>query len=66
MKNLAHGASFETLDKIAPSKPGTKQLVHRFGDSDHVGGIQFCGQLVASLAGSGCREQGHGGMAASI
>jgi hypothetical protein len=27
MKNLAHSASFESLDKIAPSKPGTKHLV---------------------------------------
>src|ERR1700733_5887153 len=26
MKNLAHSASFESLDKHAPSKPGTKQL----------------------------------------
>ena len=26
MKNLAHSASFESLDKVAPSKPGTKQL----------------------------------------
>ena len=26
MKNLAHSASFESLDKIAPSKPGTKHL----------------------------------------
>src|SRR4029077_8682762 len=26
MKNLAHSASFESLDKIAPSKPETKQL----------------------------------------
>jgi hypothetical protein len=27
MKNLAHSASFESLDKNAPSKAGTKQLV---------------------------------------
>ena len=27
MKNLAHSASFESLDKDAPSKPETKQLV---------------------------------------
>ncbi len=27
MKNLAHSASFESLDKDAPSKPGTKHLV---------------------------------------
>jgi hypothetical protein len=27
MKNLAHSASFESLDKSAPSKPGTKHLV---------------------------------------
>ena len=26
MKNLAHSASFESLDKIAPSTPGTKHL----------------------------------------
>src|SRR5271154_5688190 len=26
MKNLAHSASFESLDKNAPSKAGTKQL----------------------------------------
>src|SRR5580700_2619975 len=26
MKNLAHSASFESLDKIAPSKPETKHL----------------------------------------
>jgi thiosulfate/3-mercaptopyruvate sulfurtransferase len=26
MKNLAHSASFESLDKHAPSKPGTKHL----------------------------------------
>ena len=26
MKNLAHSASFESLEKNAPSKPGTKQL----------------------------------------
>jgi putative addiction module killer protein len=26
MKNLAHSASFESFDKDAPSKPGTKQL----------------------------------------
>src|SRR5277367_4948588 len=28
MKNLAHSASFESFDKDAPSKPGTKQLDH--------------------------------------
>jgi hypothetical protein len=28
MKNLAHSASFESLDKHAPSKPGTKHLAH--------------------------------------
>src|SRR5450432_3281892 len=28
VKNLAHSASFESLDKNAPSKAGTKQLVH--------------------------------------
>ena len=28
MKNLAHSASFESLDKDAPSKPGTKQVSH--------------------------------------
>jgi hypothetical protein len=27
MKNLAHSASFESLDKNAPSKAGTKHLV---------------------------------------
>jgi ATP-dependent DNA ligase len=27
MKNLAHSASFESLDKNAPLKSGTKQLV---------------------------------------
>jgi hypothetical protein len=26
MQNLAHSASFESLDKDAPSKAGTKQL----------------------------------------
>jgi hypothetical protein len=26
MKNLAHSASFESFDKDAPSKPGTKHL----------------------------------------
>ena len=26
MKNLSHSASFESLDKNAPSKTGTKQL----------------------------------------
>jgi hypothetical protein len=26
VKNLAHSASFESLDKDAPSKPGTKHL----------------------------------------
>src|SRR5580658_47349 len=26
MKNLAHSASFESCDKDAPAKPGTKQL----------------------------------------
>src|SRR6516162_4808743 len=31
MKNLAHSASFESLDKIAPSKPGTKDLVGSVG-----------------------------------
>jgi len=29
MKNLAHSASLESLDKNAPSKGGTKHLVHR-------------------------------------
>ena len=29
MQNLAHSASFESLDKDAPSKAGTKQLGHR-------------------------------------
>jgi hypothetical protein len=28
MKNLAHSASFESFDKDAPSKPGTKHLAH--------------------------------------
>jgi hypothetical protein len=28
MKNLAHSASFESLDKNAPSNAGTKQLDH--------------------------------------
>src|SRR5277367_4715197 len=27
MKNLAHSASFQSFDKDAPSKPGTKHLV---------------------------------------
>src|SRR4029077_19616714 len=27
MKNLAHSASFQSFDKDAPSKPGTKRLV---------------------------------------
>jgi hypothetical protein len=27
MKNLAHSASFESLDKIAPSMSGTKHLI---------------------------------------
>jgi hypothetical protein len=31
MKNLAHSASFESLDKDAPSNAGTKQLVPAFG-----------------------------------
>lgn len=29
MKNLAHSASFQPVDKIAPSKPGIKHLGHR-------------------------------------
>jgi len=29
MQNLAHSASFESLDKDAPSKAGTKHLVHQ-------------------------------------
>src|ERR1700679_3816680 len=29
VKNLAHSASFESIDKIAPSRPGTKQLERR-------------------------------------
>ena len=29
MKNLSHSASFESLDKNAPSKYGTKQLVRQ-------------------------------------
>jgi hypothetical protein len=29
MNNLAHSASFESLDKNAPSKSGTKHLVER-------------------------------------
>jgi hypothetical protein len=29
MKNLAHSASFESFDKDAPSKPGTKHLDQR-------------------------------------
>jgi len=29
MQNLAHSASFESLDKDAPSKAGTKQLAKR-------------------------------------
>jgi hypothetical protein len=28
VQNLAHSASFESLDKDAPSKAGTKQLVN--------------------------------------
>ncbi|WP_284314170.1 hypothetical protein [Labrys miyagiensis] len=28
MENLAHGASFHSLEKIAPPKPGIKNLVH--------------------------------------
>jgi hypothetical protein len=27
VKNLSHNASFESFDKDAPSKPGTKHLV---------------------------------------
>ena len=30
MKNLSHSASFESLDKNAPAKSGTKQLVSMF------------------------------------
>jgi hypothetical protein len=29
VKNLAHSASFHSLEKIAPSKSGTKQLGHK-------------------------------------
>jgi hypothetical protein len=29
MKNLSHSASFESLDKNAPSKTGTKHLGHQ-------------------------------------
>src|SRR5215470_17541981 len=32
MKNLAHTASFESLDKDAPSKPRTEQLGQRLED----------------------------------
>ena len=34
MKNLAHSASFESFDKDAPSKPGTKQLGHEGVSTD--------------------------------
>jgi len=30
MKNLSHSASFESLDKNAPAKSGTKHLVSMF------------------------------------
>jgi len=36
MKNLAHSASFESFDKDAPSKPGTKQLPKGFWYSSNV------------------------------
>jgi len=46
VKNLAHSASFQSLEKIAPSKPGTKQLDrHRRdkpGDDDK---NRHCGKL---------------------
>jgi hypothetical protein len=32
VKNLSHSASFEPLDKDAPSKPGTKHLVSEWND----------------------------------
>jgi len=34
MKNLAHSASFESLDKDAPLKSGTKQIVAREDGSE--------------------------------
>jgi len=41
MKNLAHSASFESLDKNAPSKAGTKQLDRgKPRDEDTEGGSQ--------------------------
>jgi hypothetical protein len=33
MKNLAHSASFESFDKDAPSKPGTKPPRIAYGGS---------------------------------
>src|ERR1700727_3035783 len=36
MKNLAHSASFESFDKDAPSKPGTKHLPKGFWYSSNV------------------------------
>jgi hypothetical protein len=36
MKNLAHSASFESLDKNAPSKAGTKQLIDGEGTGDRL------------------------------
>ncbi|WP_158554840.1 hypothetical protein [Methylovirgula sp. 4M-Z18] len=36
MKNLAHGASFDSDDKNAPSKPGIKQGDSRYWDKQRL------------------------------
>jgi hypothetical protein len=33
VKNLSHSASFESFDKDAPAKPGTKHLGHLYQSS---------------------------------
>jgi hypothetical protein len=37
MKNLAHSASLESLDKDAPSKAGTKQLEQAAANLNRLG-----------------------------
>jgi hypothetical protein len=43
VKNLAHSASFESLDKNAPSKGGIKHLGLGDGLGNHLTGRRRCG-----------------------
>jgi hypothetical protein len=59
MQNLAHSASFESLDKDAPSKAGTKHLGDWFAEAANKAGLINCTAHDLRKAGAKrCAEAG--------